>query len=121
MNYAGPREALHHTYIRELLGFDEFSIGRDHAGAESNYLPLEAKKFVKKNKKNFKINIFFHNGAYYCTKCKKIILKGDCNHKYLNGISGSEFRKKLEKKLKFLYVRESLQKYICKLGKNLFN
>ena len=28
MNYAGPREALHHTYIREILGFNEFSIGK---------------------------------------------------------------------------------------------
>ena len=25
MNYAGPREAIHHTYLRELLGFNEFS------------------------------------------------------------------------------------------------
>jgi len=121
MNYAGPREALHHVYIRELLGFDEFSIGRDHAGAESNYPPLEAKKFVKKNKKRFKINIFYHNGAYFCRKCKKIILKGDCNHKSLEDISGSEFRNKLEKKKIFLYAREGLQKYINKLGKGLFN
>ncbi len=121
MHYAGPREALHHTYIREQLGFDEFSIGRDHAGAENNFKPLDAKKFVKKNKKRFKINIFFHNGAYYCNKCKKIILKGDCNHKSLNGISGSDFRKKLEKKINFLHARENLQKYINKLGKNLFN
>ena len=121
MNYAGPREALHHTYIRELLGFDEFSIGRDHAGAQNNYPPLEAKKFVKKNKKRFKINIFFHNGAYFCSKCKKIILKGDCNHKNLVGISGSDFRKKLERKKNFLYARIGLQKYISKLGKNLFS
>ena len=121
MNYSGPREALHHVYIRESLGFDEFSVGRDHAGAENNYPPLAANKFVKKNKKRFKINIFFHNGAYFCSKCKKIILKGDCSHKNLEGISGSEFRKKLEKKINFLYARKSLQKYINKLGKDLFN
>lgn len=121
MHYAGPREALHHTYIREQLGFDQFSIGRDHAGAENNFNPLDAKKFVIKNKKRFKINIFFHNGAYYCRKCGKIILKGDCNHKSLNGISGSDFRKKLEKKKTFLHARKNLQKYINKLGNNLFN
>jgi len=121
MNYAGPREALHHTYIRELLGFDEFSIGRDHAGAENNYLPLEAKKFVKINKKRFKIDIFFHNGAYFCNKCKKIILKGDCNHKTLNGISGTEFREKLENNIIFVNARKSLQEYINKFKITLFN
>ncbi|MDC0046813.1 hypothetical protein OAJ20_04205 [Candidatus Pelagibacter sp.] len=122
MHYAGPREALHHVYIREKLGFDQFSIGRDHAGAEDNFKPLDAKTFVKKNNKRFKINIFYHNGAYFCRKCKKIILKGDCNHKSLNGISGSEFRKKLEKKIVFLYARKNLQKFINKIKKkNLFN
>ena len=121
MNYAGPREALHHTYIREILGFKEFSIGRDHAGAENNYPASEAKKFVIKNKKRFKINVFFHNGAYFCIKCKKIILKGDCKHKTLDGISGSEFREKLVKNINFLHARKSLQKYINKLEKNLFN
>ena len=121
MHYAGPREALHHTYLRELLGFDEFSIGRDHAGAENNYSSLEAINFVKKNKKKFKINIFFHKGAYYCRICKKIILKGDCNHKILDNISGSQFRKKIEKKMLFLYARKSLQRYINKLELDLFN
>jgi len=121
MHYAGPREALHHTYIRELLGFDEFSIGRDHAGAENNYSPLEAINFVKKNKKKFKINIFFHKGAYYCKICKKIILKGDCNHKILDNISGSQFRKKLESKKLFIHARKDLQRYINKLELNLFN
>jgi sulfate adenylyltransferase len=121
MNYAGPREALHHTYIRELLGFDEFSIGRDHAGAENNYPPLEAINFVKKNKKKFKIDIFFHKGAYYCGKCKKIILKGDCDHRILDNISGSQFREKLESKIFFLHARKSLQRYINKLKLNLFN
>jgi sulfate adenylyltransferase len=121
MNYAGPREALHHTYIRELLGFDEFSIGRDHAGAENNYPPLKAKKFVNDNKKRFKINIFYHNGAYYCKKCKMIILKGDCKHKSLEGISGTEFRNKLNNKKFFLHARKSLQSFINKHNLNLFN
>ena len=121
MNYAGPREALHHTYLREKLGFNQFTIGRDHAGAEKNYLPHASKKFVKKNKKRFNINIFYHNGAYYCKKCKMIVLKGDCNHKVLQDISGSEFRKKLEKKTLFLRARKTLQMYISKMDMKLFN
>ena len=120
MNYAGPREAIHHSYIRENLGFNRFSIGRDHAGAEDNYGPLEAIRFVKKNEKRLKINIFFHNGAYFCKRCKKIVLKGDCNHRNLDDISGSEFRDKLNKKKTFLYARFNLQKHIKKFRKNLF-
>ena len=121
MNYAGPREALHHTYIRELLGFKEFTIGRDHAGAENNYPPLKAMKFVKKNQKRFKINIFYHNGAYYCEKCKKIVIKGDCIHKKLISISGTDFRHRLSKNILFSYARKSLQKYIMSLKTDLFN
>lgn len=120
MNYAGPREALHHSYIREILGFDEFSVGRDHAGAENNYQALDAPKFVKKNIERLKINIFFHNGAYYCERCRRIVLKGECNHKKLTEISGTKFRKKLMKKKKFEYMRNSLQVYISKFKKKLF-
>jgi len=121
MNYAGPREALHHTYIRENLGFKEFSVGRDHAGAENNYHPLAAKKFVNANKKKFKIKVFFHNGAYFCHKCNKIVIKGSCKHNNLSGISGTEFRNKLNKKISFIHARKSLQKYINKLDIDLFN
>ena len=121
MNYAGPREAIHHTYIRELLGFNEFSVGRDHAGAENNYPPLKAKNFVNYHKKKFKVKIFNHNGAYFCDKCNEIILKGDCNHRYLKGISGTDFRNKLNRKIIFAHARENLQLFIRKLNLDLFN
>ena len=121
MHYAGPREAIHHTYIRELLGFNEFTIGRDHAGAENNYPPLKAKKFVNDNKKRFKIGVFYHNGAYYCRRCKKVVLKGDCVHNNLVGISGTDFRNKLKNKLLFLHARKNLQLYINKFDITLFN
>jgi len=120
MNYAGPREALHHTYIREILGFNEFSIGRDHAGAENNYPPLSAGKLVKKNNKRFTIKVFYHNGAYFCTKCNKVILKGECKHNSLIGISGTEFRNKLKNGIMFPLARKSLQKHLFNLDLNLF-
>ena len=62
-------EALHHLNIREKLKFDYFAIGRDHAGAENVYKNDDAVKLVK-NLKKFKINIFYHKGAFYCAKCK---------------------------------------------------
>ena len=62
MHYAGPREAMHHINLREMVGFNRFTVGRDHAGAQNNYRPLDAYKIVTKNIKNFEIDIFF------CTK-----------------------------------------------------
>lgn len=120
MHYAGPREAIHHINLREMVGFNRFTVGRDHAGAENNYKPLDAYKTVIKNKKKFKIDIFLHKGSYFCNQCKKIILKSDCNHKNFTEISGSQFRANLLSKKYFKYARRSIQKYIYKLNNNLF-
>ena len=74
MFYAGPREALHHLLVRQNLGFDYFSIGRDHAGAFGQYKPSSAVNLCKKFSKNFKIKTIYHSGAYYCEKCQKIVI-----------------------------------------------
>ena len=58
MFYAGPREASHHSIIRSNIGFNAFSVGRDHAGSENLYKPLEAVKFIQKNNKKFNISFF---------------------------------------------------------------
>ena len=120
MHYAGPREAIHHLNLREMIGFNRFTIGRDHAGAENTYRPLEAYNHVKKNSSRFKIDIFAHRGAYFCQSCNKAILKSDCKHKDLKEISGSEFRKKILSKELFKYARRSTQKYIFNIKGKLF-
>ena len=120
MHYAGPREAMHHINLREMVGFNQFTIGRDHAGAENNYKPLDAYKSVLKNKKKFNINIFLHKGSYFCNVCNKIILKSDCKHKNFSEISGSEFRSNLIAKKHFKYARISIQNYVYKLNQRLF-
>ena len=117
MHYAGPREAIHHI-SREMLGFNRFTVGRDHAGAENNYKPLDAYNIVK-NLKKFKINVFLHKGSYYCKSNKKIILKSSHKDANLTEISGSEFRENLLSKKYFKYAR-SLHKSIYKLKNNLF-
>ena len=86
MHYAGPREAIHHLNLREMMGFNRFTIGRDHAGAENAYKPLDAFNYVKKFSKNLKIDIFAHKGSYFCKYCDKIILRSDCKHKNLQEI-----------------------------------
>ena len=55
MFYAGPREALHHTLIRESLGFSHFSVGRDHAGSDNFYRAEGAKNTLKRYQELFKI------------------------------------------------------------------
>ena len=120
MHYAGPREAIHHINLREMVGFNRFTVGRDHAGAENNYKPLDAYKTVVRYKKKFNIDVFLHKGSYFCNDCKKIILKSDCNHKNFTEISGSQFRKNLLSKRHFKYARKSIQNYIYKLNNKLF-
>ena len=51
MFYAGPNEALHHAILRQRVGFNVFSVGRDHAGAQGAYLPsLAVTKLVESEK-----------------------------------------------------------------------
>ena len=122
MIYAGPREALHHLLIRQNLGFDFFTIGRDHAGAFGQYRPLDAVKFCKKYYNKFKIKTLFHSGAYFCDRCKKIVIRS--NHskhkKNLINISGSEFRNKLKKKKVYKYADKKLQLYLFKFKRDFF-
>ena len=60
MYYAGPRE-VHHT-LRQRLGFNLFSIGRDHAGAEGFYSLLAAVQPARKLEP--KLEVYTHDGAY---------------------------------------------------------
>jgi len=120
MFYAGPREALHHANIRKSLGFKNFAVGRDHAGAFDNYGALDAYKLVLKYKKKLKINIVNLKGAYYCNDCKNIILNFSCKHNNYKNISGTEFRKKLECKKLFVFADKKLQKKLHNFNKKLF-
>lgn len=123
MFYAGPREAMHHANIRQMFGFGNFIIGRDHAGAENAYNKDTAIKYAKKYKKKFKIKLNLLQGSYYCTKCDKIILFEKCiyNHKrYLRDISGSKFRDCMNKKKIFDFADKKLQMFIFRQKKHIF-
>jgi len=122
MFYAGPREAFHHALIRQRIGFDQFTVGRDHAGADNVYKPEMAADLINQNKKNLKIKVLTHAGAAFCTECDKIILVGDCSHEVsrLVDISGSAFRAKLKEKKLFKFADKQMQHEIFKIKEDIF-
>ena len=122
MFYAGPREAIHHCIMREWLGFSNFSVGRDHAGSDNFYDPQSAKQTLIKNQDNFNIKILSHNGAYFCNKCGKILLKGSCSHSNdnLEEISGSDFRNALKYKKIYKFASTDIFNWASKNYKLLF-
>tara|TARA_X000001036_G_C20651220_1_gene795074 strand:- start:649 stop:1641 length:993 start_codon:yes stop_codon:yes gene_type:complete len=120
MYYAGPKEAIHHARIREFLGFENFYVGRDHAGALNFYNPLSATKFIKKNDDNLKIKIITSKGGVYCSSCRSYKIKGTCNHNTID-VSGTAFRHSLKNKKIFIHARKDLQIFIYKKIKKIFN
>ena len=64
--------------------------------------------------KNIGIDIITHQGAAFCKKCNKAVVKGFCIHKEdsFSEISGSDFRNYLNKKTHYKYANEGLQSII---------
>lgn len=114
-HYAGPREAFHHMIMRQSLGFENFYVGRDHAGAENLYPQTLAIKLVNKFKKKIKITPFMSKGGFYCKKCKNYVIKGSCKHKNLINISGTKFRECIKKKIIYKHADQNIQKIIFKI------
>ena len=114
MFYAGPREAIHHARLRKALGFDLFSVGRDHAGAGGVYSPDAASNVVKRYEGSLGINVLCHTGAVFCHVCDKVLLRVDCDHRdsAKSDISGTEFRKCLVSKSKFEHSNKLLQEHL---------
>ena len=122
MYYAGPNEAVHHTILRQRLGFTLFSVGRDHAGAEGIYDPNEASNLVKRNREEFNIKILTHAGAVFCRNCREVLLVNDCkcHSTDLFDISGTKFRAALKTGKQYEFADPDLQTYLASQGKDIF-
>ena len=122
MFYAGPREAVHHALLRKRLGFDLFSVGRDHAGAEGAYPPEAAPNLVTDLKDTIGLNVISHRGAALCPLCNKVIIIGDCQHESetLQDIAGTSFRKCLRENKVFELADKKMQEYIFDSKMELF-
>ena len=114
MFYAGPNEAIHHSILRQKVGFDLFSVGRDHAGAQAAYSPSLAVAQLVENEKNLNIKIFGHKGAVFCDTCNSAVLFGECDHdveKYKD-IAGTQFRLSIKNKEIFSFADKKMQSYL---------
>ena len=122
MFYAGPREAVHHALLRKRLGFDLFSVGRDHAGAEGVYPPEAAPNLVTKFKDIIGLDIISHQGAALCTSCNEVVIIGECPHETgsLQDIAGTSFRKCLRETRLFELADKKMLEYIYNSKMELF-
>jgi sulfate adenylyltransferase len=122
MYYAGPREAVHHALLRKTLGFDLFSVGRDHAGADNAYLPEAAPNLVTQLKNKIGLDVIAHQGAAFCTSCDDVTIVGDCRHdnRSLKDISGTTFRKCLRESKIYDFADKGMQQYIYDHKMELF-
>jgi len=122
MFYAGPREAVHHALIRKRLGFDLFSVGRDHGGAEDVYHPSAAPNLVTELKDAIGLDVFSHQGAAFCISCNEVIIIGECQHESgsFQDIAGTSFRKCLNENKLFDLADKEMQKFIAKHKMELF-
>jgi sulfate adenylyltransferase len=120
MFYAGPQEAVHHANLRYSLGFNNFVVGRDHAGSENLYKPHRAYNYISKMQNHLKIKVEKVLGSYFCKKCDNVVIKNSCSHKSLINISGTEFRNCLKDKRYFKYADYKLQNFIFGIKEKIF-
>ena len=121
--FAGPKEAFLQAVMMQNLGFNNFVVGRDHAGVKGFYGKYESQKIFKKFK-DLTINIFKTKEPLICSTCSMV---GFENNKFCKCKRSSKFLTIDGKSVKnllinknFLQVKKYLNPYIFKyLKKNL--
>jgi sulfate adenylyltransferase len=96
MMYAGPREAVFDSIVRENYGCTHFIIGRNHAGVGDYYGDFEAQQLFDAIG-NIGIEPLYFHYAFYCKRCDGIVSEKICPYDstYHMDPSGTELRKML--------------------------
>jgi sulfate adenylyltransferase len=94
MQYAGPKEAIHHAIMRKNFGCSHFIVGRDHAGVGNYYHPFAAQDIFK-DYTDLEIQPVFFPAFYYCKRCLMYSNERNCPHgrEFREELSGTNMRK----------------------------
>jgi len=119
MNYAGPREALHHALIRKNYGCTHMIIGRDHAGVGDYYDSYAAHDIFDNFTENeLNIKILKYGNVSHCLDCGELKMDNTCNHgnKSKFHISGTKMREMIKNgnELPESLIRKEVSEYLLK-------
>ena len=93
MQYAGPKEAIHHAIMRKNFGCSHFIVGRDHAGVGNYYHPFAAHEIFEEYP-DLEIEPLFFPAFYYCKRCLTYANERNCPHgpEVREELSGTKMR-----------------------------
>ena len=117
MNYAGPREAVHHAVIRRNYGCTHMIIGRDHAGVGDYYDSYEAHDiFDNFTEYELGIKILKYENVSHCHGCGELKVDGSCEHadRHKFHISGTKMREMIKngEELPEELIRKEISEYL---------